>query len=154
MSNDRIRILCVDDNEMVAAALRRRIEFEPHLQWAGWANDLSGLPEQVEQLRPSVVLLDIDMPGDSFQLIRDLALRCPDVRVVMFSGYVRQDFIDRAIAEGAWGFVSKNSGIDEVLAAVEQVAAGEFALSAEAASEHARGFSASNNDRSSAGVVR
>jgi DNA-binding NarL/FixJ family response regulator len=56
------------------------------------------------------------------------------VRTIMFSGYVHSDYIERAIESGAWGYVSKNEGIDDLLSAIQQVAKGEFALSREAVS--------------------
>jgi two-component system response regulator DesR len=131
--------MCVDDNELVAEAVKRRIAYEPRFEWAGWAANTNGLLESVVKAQPDVVLFDIDMPGrDPFTVVRELAQAVPTARAVMFSGYVRGDYIDRAIEAGAWGYVSKNASIDEVLTSVEQVAVGEFALTQEAAEEQRR----------------
>jgi DNA-binding NarL/FixJ family response regulator len=133
MSPVAIRVLCVDDNQMVAEALQRRIQLESRFEWVGWMPGAEGLLEEVRKTRPHVMLIDIDMPGrDTFEVVHELAQVVPDARAMMFSGYVRGDYIDRAIEAGAWGYVSKNASIDEVLAAIEQVARGEFAMTAEA----------------------
>jgi len=131
--------MCVDDNELVADAVKRRIAYEPRFEWAGWAPQTNGLLEQVQQQKPDVILFDIDVPGrDPFSVVAELARAAPEVRALMFSGYVQGDYIDRAIESGAWGYVSKNASIDEVLSSVEQVASGEFALTQEVAAEQRR----------------
>lgn len=145
MNAKPIRILCVDDNNLVAEAVERRIALEPQLEWAGWAPTTEGILQYVDREKPDVVLFDIDMPGrDSFDVVRELAASRPEARVIMFSGYVRSDYIDRAIESGAWGYVSKNASIDEVVAAVEQVARGDFALTQEVLAEQVRGMNVQN----------
>ena len=130
MPKPAIKLLCVDDNELIAQALRRRVASEPGVVWAGWLQSGATLTETLRMDPPDVVLLDVDMPGeDSFDLLRRAAEAFPNVRVLMFSGHVRADYIDRAIECGAWGYVSKNDGTDDVLKAVAQAHAGELALS-------------------------
>lgn len=134
-----IRLMCVDDNELLAAAIEKRIGLEPYLQWAGWVSETDDLLDRLADARPDVILLDIDMPGRSaFELIGDLAQVAPQIRVIIFSGHVRGEYIDRAIEAGAWGYVSKSDGIDEVLGAVTRVGSGEFALSPEVQIEQQR----------------
>jgi DNA-binding NarL/FixJ family response regulator len=131
--------MCVDDNELVADAVKRRIAFEPRFEWVGWVPNTTDVTDRVAQAKPDVMLFDIDMPGrDAFEVVRELAEKFAESRAVMFSGYVRGDYIDRAIESGAWGYVSKNASIDEVLKAVEHVAQGEFAFTQEALVEQRR----------------
>jgi len=131
MSQAPIRVLCVDDNRLIADALERRLEMEESMEWAGWVPETGGLPA-VLAARPDVVLLDIDMPGcDPFELLAGVAEALPNTRVVMFSGHVRADYIDRAIDAGAWGYLSKNDSIDDVLGGIRRVMAGEFVTTAE-----------------------
>ena len=73
----RLRVLCVDDNRMVASALERRLEREPDLQWVGVAPDGASAEARARDLRPDIILLDIDIPGvDTFALTRRLADCC------------------------------------------------------------------------------
>jgi DNA-binding NarL/FixJ family response regulator len=127
-----IGVLCVDDNEHVAVALRLKFMAAGEFQWRGWLPSAAGLVAAAEREAPRVVLLDIDMPGpDPFEALAQIADRCPETRVVVFSGHVRRDLIDRALETGAWGYVSKNDGEDALLDAVRRVVAGELGLSPE-----------------------
>ena len=134
-----IRVACVDDNKLLAEAVERRLSMDSSFEWAGWVSHTERLIEDVDRLEPDVVLLDIDMPGrDPLDLLHDLASHRPESRVVMFSGLVGRDYVDRAIDAGAWGYISKNASIEEVLGAIRQVAAGEFALTSDVMAEHRR----------------
>ncbi len=127
-----IGVLCVDDNEHVAEALRVKLRIIGGFEWKGWLADADELVEAVEELCPDVVLLDIDMPGaDPFVQLGSVSELCPDTRVLMFSGHVRRELVDKAIEGGAWGYVSKNDGEDALVAAICAVAAGQFILSPE-----------------------
>jgi DNA-binding NarL/FixJ family response regulator len=136
MADEPIRVLCVDDNDFVAEAIRRKLSLNPGFFWAGWLPDAKDLVEKVSESKADVVLLDIDMPGkDSFEALAELAAACPQARVIMLSGYIRSDYIDRAVEAGAWGYVSKNENTDTILAAIQQVARGQFAMGSEVEAE-------------------
>lgn len=132
MESDAIRILCVDDNPFVSDAIERRLRHEPGFEWLGRLESADELVAEVGRLRPHVVLLDIDMPGkDSFEALEELSSTHEEVRTVMLSGYVRPDYIDRAVEAGAWGYLSKNERPESILASIRNVAAGEFTLGPE-----------------------
>ncbi len=130
----RARVICADDNPLVGAALERFITRSPDFEWMGCADDADQLCEKVRSIGcPHLVLLDIDMPGmDPFTAVRELAVCCPDARVLMYSGIVRRDLIDRAIEAGAWGYVSKGDGEAALFDAMRAVLAGDVAFSPEA----------------------
>jgi DNA-binding NarL/FixJ family response regulator len=136
MTQGAISVMCVDDNQLLAEALERQIAADARFRWGGWVERTDELLERVSQTRPNVILLDVDMPGqDTFALVAELAQTSPDTRVLMFSAYVRRDYIDRAVEMGAWGYVSKNEDMADVLDAIQRAAAGEFVLTADAMSE-------------------
>lgn len=134
MSQRPIRVLFVDDNRLMAQALERRLGFETAVVYAGWVESSADAAQAIQTLRADVVMLDVDMPGDSFEVARTLAEEWPDARVVMFSGYARAEFVDRAVDVGAWGYISKNESMETIIDAIRRVAAGEFVLSPDAAS--------------------
>jgi DNA-binding NarL/FixJ family response regulator len=135
-----IRVMCVDDNDFVAEAIRRKLAMDRAFTWAGWLPEARDMVEKVKENKADVVLLDIDMPGkDSFEALSELAAACPDARVIMLSGYVRADYIDRAVEAGAWGYVSKNENVETILSAIQQVARGSFVMGSEVAAELKRG---------------
>jgi DNA-binding NarL/FixJ family response regulator len=135
-----IGVLCVDDNDFIAEAMQRMLTPALGFEWRGWLPDAEGLIEAVRERKPDVVLLDIDMPGaDGLEVLRSLLAQCPGTRVIMLSGHVRREYIDKAVEAGAWGYLSKGERSEGIVAAVRQVAAGEFALVGEAATEFYRG---------------
>ncbi len=127
-----LRVLCVDDNEDLAEAMRRRIAVEPSLAWAGIVGQGSEVLARVAELKPDIVLLDIDMPEtDSFDLVQRLSGAAPRCRVLMFSGYVSLEYIDRALDCGAWGYLSKNDDVDRLIEDIRRAGRGEVAFSRE-----------------------
>lgn len=131
-SDSKISVLCVDDNPDVAEALKLRLTREQRFRWLGWLPRADDLSQAVRQLCPAVVLLDLDMPGsDPFEAIADLARGCPQTRVVVFTGHVRLDLVDKALEAGAWGFASKNDGEQELLKVLKTVSRGEVVFSPE-----------------------
>lgn len=136
MSDAIIRVLCVDDNRLIADAMERRFALESKMVWVGWAGDTISAVDAIRKSRPTIVMLDIDMPGcDSFALLRELTASVPEVRVLMFSGHIRADYINQAVEGGAWGYVSKNEAMEEILNAIRRVAAGEFVTTSDVQAE-------------------
>ena len=126
----RTRVFCVDDNAAVLDALRVHIGLSPRLEWAGSLPSADGLLEAVRDDCPDVIVLDIDMPGlDPFVALAGVVGQCPNTRVIVFSGHVRQPLVDRSIEAGAWGYVAKDDGAPALMDAVARTVAGEFALS-------------------------
>lgn len=129
-----VSVLCVDDNVQVADAVRIRLSREKLFTWSGWLPAADKLVETVERDHPGFVLLDLDLPGrDPLIATADLARQHPEVRVIVFSGLVRQELIERALDAGVWGYVSKNDGEGELVSALRTVHDGNIALSTEAA---------------------
>jgi DNA-binding NarL/FixJ family response regulator len=111
----------------------------------GHLSSADRLVETVNRVYPDIILLDVDMPGaDPLEIARDLTERNPAVRVIVFSGHLSSDLIERAARSGAWGYISKGDGEGALLEGIHCVCAGGFALSPEAIAvlEH---FSQSNN---------
>jgi DNA-binding NarL/FixJ family response regulator len=126
-------VLCVDDNVAVAKALEIGLTRAGGFQWKGSLTCADHLIEACIRDCPDLVLLDVDMPGrNPFEVLAELAARCPDTRTVMFSGHVRRDLIERSLDAGAWGYVSKNDSEEELVSVLRKVAAGQLGFSSEA----------------------
>ncbi len=129
----RIRVLCVDDNQLVADALRRVLDARPDMRWVGWLPDAREVLPAVERLRPDVVLLDVDMPHRSaFDALAELTERAPEVSAIILSGHTRKELVERAVEAGAMGYLSKNEGTGVILDAILRVRQGELCLGTEA----------------------
>jgi two-component system invasion response regulator UvrY len=131
--------MVVDDNKWIGEAVERTVRRCSDLAWCGWTATGRDLPAAARAAGARVVLLDLDVPGeDSFETLATLAAECPDVRAVILSGYLRGEFIDRALQAGAWGYVSKNDDLTEILEAVRTVADGRVALGPSVSAEFQR----------------
>ena len=132
MTEQVIRVLCVDDNPMVADGVRIRLQLESdghRFEWAGHVQNADELVATVRRTLPHVVLLDIDMPGkDAMAALAELAEAAPEVRTIILSGYSREDYLDRAVEAGAWGYISKNDAPEQIVEAVRRVMRGQFAF--------------------------
>jgi len=124
--------MCVDDNELLAEALARRLGAEADFHWVGIVTDGTSAYNRIIETKPHLVLLDIDMPDlDSFSVVERLAESSPEIRVLMFSGHVSHEYIRRAIDGGAWGYLSKNDDIDRLINSLRLAGRGEFVFSSE-----------------------
>jgi DNA-binding NarL/FixJ family response regulator len=134
-----LRVLCVDDNEEILQALVLYLDRVPDLEVVGSLPCATHLEETVRDTRPDIMVLDLDMPGQNpLEALRHLNDSGATTRTVIFSGHVRSQLIVDAMDAGAWGYVSKNDGEAELLAAIRSVRNGQIAWSPEIRSTIAR----------------
>lgn len=127
-----IRVMCVDDSEVVAESLGRRFRIERDLEWAGWIYDASQIRESMGDHPPDIVLLDVDMPGaNPFELIVEIKDAAPGTKVAMLTGHVRREYFDRAVACGADGYICKDDDPSTIVAHIRRLACGEFVVSSD-----------------------
>lgn len=127
-------MLGADDNPSIGRALSVYLGREADVRWIGSLPSADELIEAVARLTPDVVLLDIDMPGrDPFEALADLSSSSSPARVIILSGHVRRELIDQAFGAGAWGYISKNDELSEIVAALRRVMTGEVVMSTEVA---------------------
>ncbi|MEJ2733165.1 MAG: response regulator transcription factor [Anaerolineae bacterium] len=124
-----LRILLVDDHEVVRLGVRALIERQPGMEVVGEATTVREAVSQVEQLAPDVVVLDIRLPGgnglEACRQIKDLR---PETRIIVLTSYPDDEVLFDAIACGADGYVLKQIGSDDLIRALEQVGRGESLL--------------------------
>ncbi|MHC5023902.1 MAG: response regulator [Planctomycetota bacterium] len=130
MKKQPIRILCVDDHAFLVDGLRARFALEDDLECVGHLATAESLVKEAQRQRPDVVLLDIEMPGpDPFEAVSDMRRRCPDVRTVILSAYVRDTYISAALRAGVWGYFSKSDDTGVIIDGIRKAAAGQLAFS-------------------------
>jgi DNA-binding NarL/FixJ family response regulator len=121
-----IRVLCVEDDEATATFYRVALGFEPDLECVATLPGAERLAEEVERLRPDVVVLDLGIPGpDPLEVLSEVAARHPQVGVLVASGYDDPETIDQAFARGARGFAVKTSDLHDMIDAIRRVGRGE-----------------------------
>lgn len=127
-----IRVLVVDDHEVLAASLAQVLDLEPDMVSVGIANSLEQARAMMRSATPDVVLLDHRLPdGDGVQALPSLLALRPEARVVVLTASAADHVLVSAMEGGAAGFLSKTRGLGEVTQAVRVAAAGEAVISPE-----------------------
>jgi DNA-binding NarL/FixJ family response regulator len=121
-----IRILLVDDQQLLRAGFRMLFETQPDLELVGEAGDGAEALRAVERTRPDVVLMDVRMPGmDGIEATARIAAQYPQTRVLVLTTFDLDEYAFAALRAGASGFVLKNVESDGLFGAVRTVAAGD-----------------------------
>ncbi len=120
-----LRVLLVDDHEVVRMGLRLVLEETPGVRLVGEAGNADEAILCCQQLQPDVVVMDIRLPGRSgIQACQEITERWPTIRVVMLSSFIDDDLLAEAIEAGASAYVTKNVGTGELVRALEAVRQG------------------------------
>jgi DNA-binding NarL/FixJ family response regulator len=125
-----IRILLADDHVLVRQGFRMILEAQPDMQIVGQANNGREAVELAENLHPDVVIMDVAMPElNGIEATRRLAESSPRARVLALSMHKDSVYVREILRAGARGFLLKDSGDADLVAAVRAVAKGEGYLS-------------------------
>ena len=124
-----LRILLVDDHEVVRLGLVTLLEDTPGVAVVGEAGSAQEALSACERLDPDLVILDIRLPDrPGVDVCRQIVERWPHIRVIMLTSFANDDLIAEAISAGAAGYVLKQVGNEELLRAIEAIRRGEALL--------------------------
>ncbi len=124
-----LRILIVDDHEVVRLGLRALLSRHEHCLVVDEAGSAEEAVEKTREHRPDIVVMDVRMPGkNGIEACRQIKAEFPETKVIMLTSYAADDLLMDAIAAGASGYVLKQVGGDELLHAIECVGQGEAML--------------------------
>ena len=130
MSGQTVRVLLVDDDQLMRAGLRAVLSSDAGIEVVGEAATGRAAVARVRALRPDLVLMDVRMPDlDGIAATREVLATSPDVKVVILTTFEQDDYIFGALSAGASGFLLKRTSPEELLAAIHTVAAGDSLLS-------------------------
>jgi DNA-binding NarL/FixJ family response regulator len=129
MTDSTIRVLLVDDQELIRVGFRLVLDAEPDIEVVGEAGDGAAALAETAALQPDVVLMDVRMPGmDGIQATGRIRAEHPDVRVLVLTTFDLDEYAFGALRAGAGGFLLKDARREELVAAVRAVAAGDATL--------------------------
>ena len=127
-----IRVLIADDQSMVRAGFRMILEMQADMEVVGEASDGAETIAAVKELKPDVVLMDIQMPGmDGLEATRRIIEMQEEIatKVLILTTFERDDYIFEALRAGACGFILKNATPEDLVAGIRVVAEGNALLS-------------------------
>ncbi|MEU6817619.1 response regulator transcription factor [Streptomyces sp. NPDC046860] len=131
---DPIRVLLVDDHQVVRRGLRTFLEVQDDIEVVGEAADGAEGVARAEELRPGVVLMDVRMPGlDGIGALRRLRELGNPARVLIVTSFTERRTVVPALRAGAAGYVYKDVDPDALAAAIRSVHAGHILLQPEVA---------------------
>jgi NarL family two-component system response regulator LiaR len=129
----KIRIVLVDDHDMVRSGLEIMLEVYDDLELVGNASRGEDAIRLVSEVRPDVVLMDLIMPEmsgvEATQKLREI---CPETRIIALTSFKEKDLVQEALKAGAIGYLLKNVSIQELADAIRAAHAGRSTLAPEA----------------------
>ena len=121
-----IRILVVDDHPMVAEGIQSILESYDDIEVVGTLGDGQMVVDQIDTLRPDVILMDLNMPGMGGLTATEMVLeRRPDTRILILTMHDSSEYVTSALSHGAMGYVLKDVPTDEIRTAIDTVMQGE-----------------------------
>lgn len=137
----KIRVLLVEDHQVVREGLRALLRGEPDVEVIGEAEGGTDGARLAEELAPDVVVMDVSMPGlGGIEAARRLRRARPDQAVVFLSMHDDAPTVDAALRAGARGYVLKGRGVSALCEAIRTAARGEVWLSPEVSSYVLQGY--------------
>lgn len=132
-----IRLVIVDDHDLVREGVRALLEQDPEFQVVGETGDGQEAIRLAGRLRPEVLLMDVSLPGGmgGLEATEAIVRDCPDVKVIILTQYENREYITRALHIGARGYLLKRSVSAQLKDAIRTVARGERYLHPLAAGE-------------------
>ncbi len=132
--SEPIRVMLVDDHEMVRSGLATFLLVHDDLELVGEARDGEQALAMFDRARPDVILMDLKMPRmDGVEATRALVERDPDVRIVALTSFKEEALVQDALDAGALGYLLKDIGADDLADAIRAAHRGEPTLASEAA---------------------
>ncbi|MBI4674050.1 MAG: response regulator transcription factor [Chloroflexi bacterium] len=121
-----LRIVLVDDHEVVRLGLKALLARNSQFQVVAEASNASDALDRVARYKPDVVVMDIRLPGkNGIEATREIVQHHPGTKVIMLTSYAEDELLFEAIAAGASGYVLKQIGSNELVTALEKIGRGE-----------------------------
>lgn len=126
-----MRVLIVDDHEVVRAGLATLLSGEDDLEIVGQAGTVDEAIRRAGYASPDVIVMDVRLPdGSGIEACREIRARWPDIKVLMLTSFADEEALFASIVAGASGYVLKRVDADHLIDSIRRVGAGESLLDA------------------------
>ena len=123
---EQTRIFVVDDHSLVRSGLKMILCCEPDFELVGEASNAEDAITGAKELQPDIILLDIGMPDmNGLEALPLILANCPASRVIVVTMYDDEAYLQRALAQGASGYILKEAADAELVAAIRAVRQGD-----------------------------
>ncbi|MCH7786486.1 MAG: response regulator transcription factor [Chloroflexi bacterium] len=123
---EHIRLLIVDDHEVVRTGLRATVSLEEDIEVVAEAEDAQSAVDQAASPRPDVVLMDVRLGKvDGIEACRRIREELPDVAVLMLTSFGDEETVVSAVLAGAVGYLLKNASVEDLLTAIRTINSGD-----------------------------
>ena len=123
---EKIRLILVDDHQLVRTGIANLLTGEPGFEIIGEASDASELFDLLKHTHPDIAILDIALPGLSgIEITKKIHNDFPGIRILILSMHTSEEFIFNAINSGARGYLPKNTSRKELIEAIFAIHRGE-----------------------------
>lgn len=123
---EKIRLILVDDHQLVRTGIANLLAGEPGFEIIGEAADAKDFFDLLKKSQPDIAILDIALPGMSgIEITKKLHFEFPGVRILILSMHTSEEFIFNAINSGARGYLPKNTSRKELIEAIYAIHRGE-----------------------------
>ncbi len=124
-----VRVMIVDDHDVVREGLRALVQKRPDLALVGEADSVASAIKEAGRAEPDVIIMDVRLPdGSGIEACREIRAARPDTKVLMLTSYADDEAVLASIMAGASGYLLKQTKGQEVVRAVERIAGGESLL--------------------------
>jgi DNA-binding NarL/FixJ family response regulator len=139
MAAEPIRILIVEDQTLMRQGLRTILDLEPGLKVLSQAADGEDGVRQALELRPDVILMDVQMPGvNGVEATARICRDWPEARIIILTTFDRDDYVYQGVRAGALGYLLKDTPAERLVSTIRRVHSGEVFIQPEIASRALR----------------
>lgn len=132
ITNEIIRVMLVDDHDMVRRGLASFLNVKPDLELVGEARDGKEAIREVSVCKPDVILMDLIMPDmDGAAATRQIRRKHPDIQIIALTSFQETELIREALQAGAIGYLLKNVSVDDLASAIRAAHSGQSILAPE-----------------------
>ncbi len=124
-----IRVLVIDDHPMVRRGLKNLLSSQKDIQVVGEASDGAAALQMATEVKPDIILLDIQMPGPGGVEIAYQLRQVPDTKIIILSAFDQDHYVHGALRAGAFAYLLKSTSDDTLIETIRQVYQGKRLLS-------------------------